>query len=242
MKKDAYYFPHFIGARNDRKIKRVRRDLGAEGYALYFMALEVLREEEALAYPIDDLDILAEDFGTSEAKLKSLVLNYNLFDIKQTNDGHMFFSPKQIEYLQPYLEKREHNRLKGIKSGIARRQKAEQLILDLSVVRSTKPQFNYSSTTVEQINKEINKEIKKELSIKRDIFKNIQTFKTHFIDKNTNVHFYTQGVGYEVSTPFKINESGYVVNMVSGKMLTPDEALKIWEYLFSFYQNQQKGA
>lgn len=167
--KEAFYFPHFIGARNDRKIKRVRRDFGIEGYALYFMTLEVLREEQELSYPLSDVDILADDFGTSESKLKTIVLNYDLFSIRETEDGHMFFSPKQIEYLEPYFQKRETNRLKGVKSGVVRRKKAEQLILELSVIHSTKPQLNYGSTTVEQRKKEINKEEKEK--IKKEFLK-----------------------------------------------------------------------
>jgi hypothetical protein len=43
LSKDAYYFPHFYNARHDRKIKRLRKDLGIEGYGIFFMLLEVLR-------------------------------------------------------------------------------------------------------------------------------------------------------------------------------------------------------
>jgi len=31
MNKDAYYFPHFANARHDRKLRRVRKELGIEG-------------------------------------------------------------------------------------------------------------------------------------------------------------------------------------------------------------------
>lgn len=248
--KEAFYFPHFIGARNDRKIKRVRRDFGIEGYALYFMTLEVLREEQELQYPLEDVDILADDFGTSEAKLKTIILNYDLFLLKETTDGHMFFSPKQIQYLEPYFNRREISRLNGLKSGEIRRKKAEQLVLSLSETHSTEPLFNSSSTSVELRTKERKKETKEEKKetlsqesrAERDIFKNLQTFKSHFIAKNTNIPFYTQGIGYEVSTPFKINESGYITNTVSGKILTADEAFKIWEYLYNYYLNQKIGA
>ena len=39
--KEGYYFPHFQDARRDIKILRVRRDLGIEGYGIYFMILEI---------------------------------------------------------------------------------------------------------------------------------------------------------------------------------------------------------
>ncbi len=63
--KDAFYFPHFCNARHDRKLKRVRKELGLEGYGIFFMLLETLREQADYRYPIEDLDLLADEFGTS---------------------------------------------------------------------------------------------------------------------------------------------------------------------------------
>lgn len=100
--KDAYYFLHFSNARNDRKVKRLRKDLHTEGYAIYMMLLEVLRDQPDFSYPLSDLDLLADDFGTSEAKVKTVISKYELFQIDGNN---RFFSPKLIEYLLPYLQK-----------------------------------------------------------------------------------------------------------------------------------------
>jgi hypothetical protein len=108
MKKDAYYFPHFSNARSDRKILRVRKELGIEGYAIYFMLLETLREQTNLRYPLEDIDLLADDFGSSESKVRTVVCNYNLFDVDEEQN---FFSIKQILYLQPYIERSARARL-----------------------------------------------------------------------------------------------------------------------------------
>lgn len=105
--KDAYYFPHFCNARCDRKIKRVMKELGPEGYAIFFMLLEVLREQTDFSYPIEDIDLLADEFMTSEQKVRTVITNYNLFQI---DEHQRFFSIKQIEYLKPYLEKSERAR------------------------------------------------------------------------------------------------------------------------------------
>lgn len=43
--KDAYYFPHDCNARNDPKILALRSVFGAEGYGVYFMLIEILREQ-----------------------------------------------------------------------------------------------------------------------------------------------------------------------------------------------------
>lgn len=106
-KKDSYYFPHFYNARHDRKIKRIRKDLGIEGYGIFFMLLEVLREQTDLKYPMADVDLLADEFGTSVAKIEAVLRSYDLFTIDAEN---MFFSTKLMVFLQPYIEKSERAR------------------------------------------------------------------------------------------------------------------------------------
>ncbi len=73
----------------------------------------------------------------------------------------------------------------------------------------------------------------------RDIFKNFQSFKAHFIEKNTNVEFQTQGIGYATTTTFKVNINGYIVNIVSGEIITKQEAYQIWEFLYTYYKAQR---
>lgn len=108
VSKDAYYFPHFYNARHDRKIKRIRKDLGIEGYGIFFMLLEVLREQTDFKYPYSDIDLLADEFGTSKAKIESVI---NCYDLFSTDEKEMFFSTKLMCYLLPYLEKSERARV-----------------------------------------------------------------------------------------------------------------------------------
>lgn len=115
MDKDAYYFPHFCNARNDRKLRRVRKELGVEGYGIYFMVLEVLREQKDFRYPMDDIDLLADEFRTSDQKVRVVICNYDLFEV---DENEQFFSPRFIEYLMPYIERKNANRLNGIKGNL----------------------------------------------------------------------------------------------------------------------------
>lgn len=101
MKKDAYYFPHFSNARNDAKIIKLRRVLGLEGYAIYFMLLEVLREQTEFKYPLAGIEDLAFEWHVSREKIQSVIGQFELFQIDENN----FFSTKLVLYLQPYLEK-----------------------------------------------------------------------------------------------------------------------------------------
>lgn len=101
MKKDAYYFPHFSNARNDSKILKLRRVLGIEGYAIYFMLLEVLRDQTDFRLPLSAVEDLEFEFRVSKEKISTVIHSYDLFEVV---DGQ-FFSPKLIFFLQPYLEK-----------------------------------------------------------------------------------------------------------------------------------------
>ena len=106
--KEAFYFPHYCNARHDRKLKRIRKDLGVEGYGIFFMLLEVLREQGDMRFPMSDTDLLAEEFGTSQAKIEAVIKAYDLFSID--NELH-FKSPKLHLYMQPYFEKSERAKI-----------------------------------------------------------------------------------------------------------------------------------
>jgi len=106
MKKDAYYFPHFSNARNDSKLIKLRRVLGIEGYGLYFMLLEVLREQTDFKFPINGIEDLAYEWHISKEKIASVVKDFDLFEIIEFT----FFSPKLVLYLKPYIEKSDRAR------------------------------------------------------------------------------------------------------------------------------------
>jgi hypothetical protein len=127
MKKDAYFFPHFSNARHDRKLKRVIKDLGPEGYGLYFMLLEVLREQIDYRYPLTDIDLLAEEFKTTEVKLNAIIRHYNLFQIDEREN---FISLKLVFYLQPYIEKSNRARV----AANTRWEKTKLLITDANAL------------------------------------------------------------------------------------------------------------
>jgi len=114
MKKDAYYFPHFANARNDNKILKLRRVLGMEGYGIYFSLLEVLREQTDFKIPLSSVEDLAYEWHVSKEKVESVVANFELFQIDESD----FFSVKFNEYMQPYLSNKESRRIGGIKGNL----------------------------------------------------------------------------------------------------------------------------
>lgn len=104
MKKELMYFPHLHDARNDRKVRRMRNELGIEGYGIFFMLLEKLRSEDGMCYPLEDVDLLAKEFETTEQKVLATIKGYRLFEF---DDQGNFYSPKLFEYMQPMFKRRE---------------------------------------------------------------------------------------------------------------------------------------
>lgn len=51
--KDAYYFSHDSNARNDTKILSMRCDYGLEGYGMYWIIVETLRDEAGYKLKLD---------------------------------------------------------------------------------------------------------------------------------------------------------------------------------------------
>jgi len=154
MEKEAFYFPHFCNARHDRKIRRLRKELGTEGYGIYFMLLETLREQQDLMYPLDDLDLLAEEFGVSEAKVRVAICNYGLFEI---DEEQKFFSPKMLVYLEPYFKMKEQRKIAGQKSADKRR--------GIEISTTVQQPFNDRSTKESKEKESKVNEIKEEYSL-----------------------------------------------------------------------------
>ena len=71
--------------------------LGAEGYGIFFMLIERLREEEGYKSTID-YDTLAFDLRVDAEKVKQVVEDYDLF--KFTEDGKYFYSDSFNERME----------------------------------------------------------------------------------------------------------------------------------------------
>lgn len=80
--KDAYYFPHDSNAKDDPKCVLLIEQLGMEGYGIYWMLVETLRDQPDYKYPITLLPALARRYNTTTQKVKTVVSNYGLFQIE----------------------------------------------------------------------------------------------------------------------------------------------------------------
>jgi len=110
--KKTNYFSHDSNARNDSKIISLRMKLGVEGYGIYFMIIERLREETDYISN-KDYDSLAFDFRTTPEKVKSVIEDFGLFIF---TDDDCFYSESLMQRMTIKDEKSKKHSLGGKKA------------------------------------------------------------------------------------------------------------------------------
>lgn len=98
------YFSHDSNARNDTKILNLRAALGAEGYGIYFMLLERLRNSTDYASVID-YNAIAFDLRVSAGTVKRVVEDFRLFSF--TENGERFYSESLLRRMKIKDEKKK---------------------------------------------------------------------------------------------------------------------------------------
>lgn len=98
--KESYYFSHDSNARNDVKVIKLRRQLGLEGYGLYWCLIEMLRDTPEYKLPITSIDDIAFSLNISKEKVETVINNYELFTV----DEYLFFSERLIRNMEKYTE------------------------------------------------------------------------------------------------------------------------------------------
>lgn len=234
IQKDSCYFSHDANAKDDYKCMLLIDQMGLEGYGIFWVLVETLREQKDYKYPLLLVPSLARKYNTTQAKMETVINAYGLFSIDEQN----FFFSGSLNRRMHFFEQKKLQQIEAGKKGVeAKKAKLQKQLAHLSEYDST----NRPSNDPQAIKRKETKlnETKKTLSTQAErVLQNFQTFKTHFITKNTNIEFQTQGIGYATTTSFKVTNSGYLINMTSGEILAKEEALKLWDYLYAYYKQQ----
>lgn len=124
MKKDTYYFSHDSNAMSDPKILAMRCDYGLEGYGLYWVIIEMLRNESNYKLSLNKTTYRAikVQTGTSidiEEFINNCINEYvdsstgnGLFN----SDGNMFWSASLLKRMEKYEELKEKRSQAGKKA------------------------------------------------------------------------------------------------------------------------------
>jgi len=113
----------------------MEKELGLESYAIYFKLLEILREQIDFKYPMDDMDLLADEIGSTEQKVRVVICNYQLFQVDSDN---MFFSASFNHSMEPYLKSVNQRKLAGKASAVQRSFNGRSTVAEQSKVNESK--------------------------------------------------------------------------------------------------------
>lgn len=118
--KESFYFSHDSNARNDVKIIKLRRQLGMEGYGIYWALIEMLRDAPGNKLPIESIDDIGFSINCSKEKVEAVIRGYDLFLI----EDETFFSDRLIRSMNQYKELKSA-RSKAGKIGMEKRWNAK---------------------------------------------------------------------------------------------------------------------
>lgn len=231
--------PNFLfptNFRNGKNIKRLIKDFNVQGYGIAVYLLETLAETEGHQYPLNDIDLLADEMKVSVPVINTVINTYGLFEIIENKDGNLFISTQLNKWLEPYYTKVESLSRAGKISAAKRKKKQEeqlkQLEMNLSENNSTQRMLNTSVT----INKLINKRNKeKNLSNKLDGKKerdNFANFKKELEGKEIRFTLSYPFANFEQNTVIRLKKTGYLHNESISKDLSTEQAHIVWEYMF----------
>ena len=116
-KKDSYWFSHDSNAKDDPKCMLLMDQLGLEGYGIYWVLIEILRDQKDLTYPMALISAIAKRYGTSEQKVSAVVTSFGLFEI---NEEGNFYSPSLIERVLDLRTKQDARRAAALKANMDR--------------------------------------------------------------------------------------------------------------------------
>lgn len=101
MKQDQY-IPHELNTRNTTEVIHLIEEQGMAGYGIYWCLLEYLRTQDNYMGDFRVLKPLARRMKVRLSKLLSILQDYGLFIC----DDYSFYSPKLLELMNPFEEKR----------------------------------------------------------------------------------------------------------------------------------------
>lgn len=111
--KDAFYFPHDANANGDPKCVLLIEQLGMEGYGIFWVLVETLRNQPDYSYPLMLVPALARRYNTTGEKMKAVITGYGLFQIREDD---FFYSDSLNRRMEIMEEKREKHKKAGLKS------------------------------------------------------------------------------------------------------------------------------
>lgn len=103
MAKDAYYFPHDSNARHDPKMLAMRADFGLEGYALYWIIIEMMRDAEGYILPLEKFIFKSISMESHSPKFTGEAVEQFIW--KCIEEYKLFHTDKEIFWSLAFLDR-----------------------------------------------------------------------------------------------------------------------------------------
>lgn len=239
--------PNFLfptNFRNGKNIKRLIKDFNVQGYGVAVYLLETLAETDGHQYPINDIDLLADEMKVSVPVINTVINTYGLFEIIEDENSNIFISTQLNKWLEPYYNKVESSRRAGKISAAKRKKKQEEQLRQLEMNLSEYDSSQHMLNTSVAINKLINKRNKeKNLSNKLDEKKkrdNFANFKKELEGKEISFTLPYPFSNFMQNTVIRLKKTGYLHNELISKDLTSEQAYIVWEYMFKIREQLLK--
>jgi hypothetical protein len=155
MNKDAYYFPHDSNARHDPKMSEMIADFGMEGYGIFWVIIEVLREQKGYKLELKRINAIAMQSHTGKEKIQQFIEKcINQYDLFKC-DKDSFWSESLLKRMIIYDEKSEK----------ARRSARIRWDKDDANAKQSHSECNASKVKYSKVNKSKVKESKEEYTV-----------------------------------------------------------------------------
>ena len=83
--KDAYYFSHDSNAHSDPKITKLLLEMKASGYGIYWVIIEMLRNEPNYTLSLVDINAVAYQSHCDISDVNKVIRDFGLFTVDETN-------------------------------------------------------------------------------------------------------------------------------------------------------------
>lgn len=128
--KDAYWFSHDSNAKDDPKCVLMIDQLGLEGYGIYWVLVEILREQPDFSYPLALVPAIAKRYGTTAPKVEAVIKGFGLFGVREDK---FFYSQSLISRVLAFKEKQDKKTAAALRANMLRweaeRKRKEQGLL-----------------------------------------------------------------------------------------------------------------
>jgi len=195
MAKEAFYFTHDYGSRNDPKLQKVMMKLGHEGKSVYWDLVEMLYEEGGYLL-LAECDNYAFALRTQCDFIQKLVNDFDLFKKNDTN----FWS----ESILRRLDKRDEKSKKASQSAKTRWDKANALKNDANALR---PECEGNAIKERKVNEKKRKDfVVASLSVQqsKDVYNSVKdSFLKEYLEKYATKYYFVAKDGTKIQEIIK---------------------------------------